>query len=267
MDKAGRISPLAILGCCAIAVVTLFLIAPAVFRPRDGFPSDCYSNLKQIGTALRMHAQDNHDFYPTNRRFLPNGKLGPICIRVKLTPLDATSIDDKPFRYKYGAGWVDAIRPYMEAITKDSAFAMRCQLVGDRRYPSDSRTARVSYAFNRNLIEHPERVVRTAASLMAVRELDRLVDSELRPTNYSCGRPDCPPDSPFLTTHDSRLGATNPNRHGTGQNILFADGHVKRFGPNYFPTHLTRAHNWDPNTAQWWNCLSGDQAHTIAITP
>jgi prepilin-type processing-associated H-X9-DG protein len=270
MDKAGRITPLTVLGCCAIVAAAYYLVAP-MFRAR-GNPMcpDCESNMKQIGTALRMYAQDNHDCYPPNCRFLPNGKLGPICIRVKLTPLDPNAQDDKPFHYKYGAGWVDAIRPYMEAITKDSAGAMHCTSAGEKRYPSDSKTARVTYAFNRNLIEQPEGIVQTSASLMAVRELDRLVDSELRPTNCSTARPDLPPDSPFLTARDSRIGATRSKLHEFGgSNILFADGHVKRFGPDYFPTYLTRAANWDPETAQWWNIISptDPRCQSIAITP
>ncbi len=270
MDKSGRITPLTVLTCCAIAGVTLFLIAPA-FLPHGTHcgTSDCQSNLRQIGTALRMYAQDNHDMYPTNRRLLPNGKLGPICIRVKLTPIDATEKAGKPMRYKYGVGWVDALRPYTEAITQDSAGALRCAAAGNKTYPSDSKTARVSYVFNRNLIEQPAGIVRQSANLMIVRESDRLLDAELRPTNYSSGRPDLPPDSPFLTKRDSRIGATNSKLHGVRSNILFADGHVKRFSADYFPTRLTRTHNWDPKTGQWWNIVSptDPKSQSIAITP
>ena len=95
--------------------------------------------------------------------------------------------------------------------------------------PGDDSTAAVSYAFNRNLVERPEKAVRYAANTMMVREMDRRVDAELRPTNYSCGRPDVPPDSPFLTKHDSRMEETNPGVHGEGSNVLFADGHVQGF--------------------------------------
>ena len=82
------------------------------------------------------------------------------------------------------------------------------------------------YAFNRNLLDDRSGSYAFASTLMMVREMDRLVDAELRPTNYSCGLPDVPPDSPFLTTRDSRIGSTNPDLHSQGSNVLFADAHV-----------------------------------------
>lgn len=265
--QPGRITPLSILACCAVVVVTFVVVGP-MFNGTHCGSSDCQSNMKQLGTALRMYATDNHDMYPTNRRFLPNGKLGPVSARVKLTPVDATDKNGKPLHFRYGVNWVEALTPYMEAITKESAVAYRCKAASDAAFPENSQTARVTYVMNRNIMERPEQCVRESGSLMALREVDRLVDAELRPTNYSCGRPDLPPDSPFLTKHDSRIGATNPIRHGQGSHILFADGHVKRFTPDYFPDRITRTNCWDPKTEQWWNIISSSPiSKSIAITP
>lgn len=104
---------------------------------------------------------------------------------------------------------------------------------------------------------------------MMVREMDRLVNAELRPINDSTDSPNTPPDSAFLTTRDSRLGDTDADLHYGKSNILFADGHVKLIDC----TQL--APQWDPHTKRWYNHINADSKtpkqnalnKTIAITP
>jgi len=267
-----RISVLRIAACCAIVVVTAMVLSP-IFAPTDRGMApkfDCQSNLAQIARALKMYMQDNHDAYPTNRCFLPNGKLGPISCYVKLTPADVTDKDGKSKRFRYGVNWVEALGIYMQRITQNSAGAWYCKAVCGCTYPERSKRAWVTYVFNRNLIEFPEGRVRNAANVTMVREMDRLVDAELRPINRSTDA-DTPPISPLLTTQDFRLGETKPDLHRSGSNIVFADYHVKYFHADYFPEQgdITAAKCWDPDTGQWWNAVNTGTSRDkyIAITP
>ena len=266
--RAGRVSCWSIAVCCAIVAVTVWFVAP-VFLPGHYCPqnSPCQSNLKQIGSAIKMYLAEWHDTYPINRGFLSNGKLGHIVSHVKLTRPEKLRPDSTGARYRYGVNWVEALIPYIsEMIYHDSWAAWHCEKAGSQTFPRNSNTAEVSYAFNRNLAGRPERAVRTASNLMMVREMDRLVDAELRPTNYSCGLPDVPPDSPFLTTRDSRIGRTSARPHYNGSNVLFADGHVKGFSTELLPAKP----RWDSKDRQWFNCIDPSkraQCKSIAITP
>jgi prepilin-type processing-associated H-X9-DG protein len=266
-SRAWRVSGWSIAACCAIVVVTSLVLAPVFVHTGHYAPnSDCQSNLKMIGCALKMYLAEWHDAYPTNRGFLSNGGLGRTAVRVKLTPAGEKNPDGFRPRYRYGVNWVEALIPYTDSICGDGFRYWACGTVGKKRYPESSHTVAVSYAFNRNLIERPENVIQTASNMLMVREMDRRVDAELRPTNYSCGRPDVPPDSAFLTGHDSRIGKTSPKLHNMGSNVLFADGHVKNFSTESLPDKP----RWDPQDRQWYNCLDPSrlgQCKSIAITP
>lgn len=267
-DRAGRIGVGEVVACCAIVVVAAWFISPAFLRVRkQGGPPGCQSNLKQIGNAFKIYLGEWHDTYPTNRALLSNGKLGRVASHIKLMPADDRKWNRNgtlaPSRY--GINWVEALFPYMEAISKDSSGAWACPLA-KQKYPENSNTAAVSYAFNRNLAGRPEEAIRTSSNMLMVREMDRLVDAELRPTNYSCGLPGVPPDSAFLTKHDSRIGRTNPKQHSNGSNILFADGHVKSFNATDMPDKPV----WDPKDRQWYNCIDPSRrgmSKSIGITP
>lgn len=271
--KAGRADVVGVFVAFVIVCVAAAVLFPMFAQHgHTSLEADCQSNLMQIGRALKLYLADWHDTYPTNRVLLANGKLGRVASHIKLTPADDKNSDGTPARFRYGVNWVEALSPFMEQISMNSNGAWRCQSLGSQTYPENSNTAAVSYAFNRNLIGRPEQAIHTASNLMVVREMDRLVDAELRPANYSCGLPDAPPDSPFLTTRDSRIGSTKPELHSTGSNVVFADGHVKWFSAEWFPDqrHITAKLCWDSKDRQWYNCLDPrkpSQYKSIAITP
>jgi prepilin-type N-terminal cleavage/methylation domain-containing protein/prepilin-type processing-associated H-X9-DG protein len=257
----------------AIVAILAAILFPVFAKARAAaMASDCESNMKQIGTALRMYAQDNHDMYPTNRN-----ASGATAANVNLSNPTTVGGNGQPSRFENGVGWVECIRPYMEAITKDSAGAMRCKTASDA---ITCTNASVSYSFNGTLIEQPEGVVKVSANLMACREMDKLVGSTLRPANTGTGSGDTQ-TNPFLVTgqdgsapYTALTNKTNGKRHGIGSHILFADGHVKRFSPDYFPTagsgtSASSVCAFDSaDTQEWWNIVSADpKSRTIAVTP
>lgn len=242
----------------AIIAILAAILFPVFAKARaSAYASECQSNMKQIGTALKMYAQDNHDTYPSNR-------IGTaLSANVQLSMTEGV---------KYVPGtvnWVGALSPYMEAITQDSAGAFCCKTASSTTF-GVAASAKVSYALNANMVEMPEGAARTPDTLMAVREMDRLANAILRPGNQSTSNT-IVPIAPFLTTQDLLIGGAtiiNPRRHSDGSHILFADGHVKRFKASYFPTTISAANNWDAETSQWWNCKDNSiKSKTIAISP
>jgi prepilin-type processing-associated H-X9-DG protein len=227
----------------------------------------------QIGKAIWMYKADWNDTYPTNRAWTSPGKLGPITPRVKLSPRDMDG-QGETMTFAYGVNWVESLYRYIENVTRGGSLdgvgeVWRC---GSVTNPEISK-AGTTYVFNRNLIEQRETNVRNRSNLMMIREMDRLVDSELRPINDSHRSSEHPPMSPFLTRRDPKYGLTQPQIHGPGSFVLFADGHVKRYDSDFYPDALDAAHCWDGTTRQWYN-LNNSQANrpassrlTIAVTP
>lgn len=255
----------------AIIAILAAILFPVFAKARAAaIASDCQSNLNQIGKALKMYLADNKDMFPTNRT-----PAGALSNNIALSDPTQVGPDGKPLRFQNGYGWVECIRPYMEAITKESAGAMRCKTASEAQ---TSNFASVSYSFNYNLVEQPEGAVRNSANLMACRELDKLAGSVLRPANQ-CTDSGTQPVNPFLITGQDTSytlvphKATNGMRHGKGSHILFADGHVKRFNVDYFPLNgsgasATSKATWDPVDQQWYNIVDGsEKSKSIAISP
>lgn len=263
-----------------VIVVVLFIVG-AVLSPMLAprhitcTASYCTSNMQQIGKAIKQYLADWDYTYPTNRCWVSRGKLGPVRDRVKLSPAE---VDDRgnPIRFRHGVNWVEGLYGHIQGITnsKDASSVWCCPSASGRTYPAGSDSAAVSYAFNRNLAEKPENVIRGASNLLLVREMDRRVDAVLRPANDSTGDSAAQPASPFLTTRDCKLGKTKPDLHANGSNVLLADGHIRYFERPYFPDRYAREDCWDSETQQWYNYGPGaarempaKYIRSIAITP
>lgn len=254
-------------------IILAAVLVPMTFTTRthcSGPSSICSSNLTQIGRALKMYLADWDDTFPTNRPYLPNGKLGGIEADVKLSPLSFDQTG-KPIRFKNGVNWVEGLYAYVEPVTEqnDPASIWKCP---EATYPTPStksKTAAVTYVFNRNLVEKKERIIRTSSNLMMIRESDRLLDSDLRPTNDTTWTSKKAPISPFLAGHDKLLGETEANLHHNASHIVFADGHVKLFYGDTLPERLTKDKCWDPKTKQWYDTADAKNVNyqRIAITP
>lgn len=265
-----------------MSIGTVFLVVmtlvPAVARlQRTPEDARCQSNMRLWAEAVALYTNDYDRRYPTNRPRLLNGGVGNMSHAVMLSPRQFDE-NGNPIRFVSSINWVEALFPYLISEAKktdrDWESVMKCPNVGDGTWLPNNKTARMSYVFNYSLLEFSPSLVKNSAKLMMIRELDRLVDSYCRPTNNCTGNPYYSPQSPFLTSRDMGFGprtTINNKLHNNGSHILFADGHVKYFGLEYFPdvASLMAAESWDSETGQWWNWVNKDATlnKAIAVTP
>jgi prepilin-type processing-associated H-X9-DG protein len=245
-----------VMGVIVLLVVAFMVIIPSCMPHRHSpRASGCQANLKQIGNSLKMYLSDWDETYPTNRPFTANHKLGSVSSYVKLSAVGYDKVTTKPYKFQHGVNWVEGLYSYMEGIVarNDSSSVWKCPSAS---LSAKSKSAEVSYAFNRNLIEQPEKIIKSSSRLMMLSESGRLLDSELKPSNKSNKDPKAVPQNAF----------TNTKLHGNGSHILFADGHVKLFNAE---AYFYKGCEWDPKTKRWFSV--GDKktlnAHSIQITP
>ena len=274
-----KLSGVDIIACVLILILIAFALAPALARMhRTAAEAKCQSNLRRWAEALALYTQDFDGRFPMNRHFGPGGTPGAPRQSVPLSHLGFDS-DGNPIRYQYGFGWVEALYPYIiDAATKtdqDWLSFMKCPNASDAAYPVSSPTARMTYVFNFCLAEYWPALVRNPENLMMLREADRNLHSVCRPISTSCtGTPSILPLYPLLEKYDQYLRQTDPNLHGGGSYIVFADGHVKYFTTDFFPPlpYYKTANCWDGETQQWYNYGPGadmppEYIKSIAITP
>ncbi|MCX6346062.1 MAG: hypothetical protein NT018_13480 [Armatimonadetes bacterium] len=245
-----------VIGVIVLVVVAFMVLLPLFSDHSDGGrPSNCQTNLKQIGNSIKMYLADWDETYPTNRPFTTNHKLDPISSKVKLSAIGYDKVTGKPYKFQHGVNWVEGLYAYMESIVErgDTSSVWKCPSAS---LSAKSKSAEVSYAFNRNLIEQPEKIIKSSGRLMMLSESGRLLDSELKPSNKSNKDPKAVPQNAF----------TNTKLHSNGSHILFADGHVKLFNAE---AYFYKGCEWDPKSKCWFSV--GDRktlnAHSIQITP
>jgi prepilin-type N-terminal cleavage/methylation domain-containing protein/prepilin-type processing-associated H-X9-DG protein len=249
-----------------LVVIAIIAILAAILFPvfararRTAQTSTCQSNMKQIGNGIKMHISDWEDTFPTNRR--ASGENPPLSYEV---PLSINTSDGtygkkydpkinpntgKPIRFVgYSAGssitpinsagpnWVEGLYNYVETVTSinDPSSIWKCPSAVTRGR-NDVNYSCVSYAFNFNLVEQAEGAIKSSANLLMLRELDGYMYATMRPSNRSVdtANENTPPTNALLAPKGSnddgysiKSPAVNYRLHGTGSNILFADGHVK----------------------------------------
>lgn len=286
-----------------LVVISIIAILAAILFPvfanarKKAQEANCESNLKQIGTAIKMYLPDWDETYPTNRLISGNPLIpGPLSPQVPITPPSTVAPGQAGYIAPdtYGVDWVEALYKYIEQVSQsnDSTSVWRCQVASNKLFPGGTAaTCYTTYVFNYNLVENASSLVKGGSRLMMVREMDRLCPALLRPSTYSTGNSGVAPQDPFLTDSDAtksllqRSGnGTNALMHGNGSVMLFADGHVNEFSTAYFGTangsageNLTNggplpASCWDPYTMQWFNygptsSVPTSMKETIAVTP
>lgn len=186
----------------AIIAILAAILFPVFARVREqGRSISCASNLRQIGTALSMYAEDNGSRYPVARGTIawddPSGELS----------------------------WMQQIHPYTKSTQlykcpSDSLSAYSYFMSGRAAYIA---TGTASPVIEMN-IDYPTAFV-----------LGGDVDSNAFPGGT--GPNDADKDDYSVNLVGSGPGYDS-RRHNGGQNILFADGHVKRF-QNYSAGQMT----------------------------
>lgn len=258
-----------------IVLISGFIVAPVVARlQRSPADAKCQSNLRRWTQAMALYVHDNQGRYPTNRA------TSDISSSVRLTPDGILKPDGSQLRFSYGVSWVEALYPYVQAgaaaTGQDWKSVRQCPNASTAgEYPAGLWlvTSYMTYSLNYNLVEEPESLVRGPGSMMMFREMDRRVNSVLRPTNLSPNA-NSVPDTAFLGTNDTYLHGntiTSNGRHGSGSYIAFADGHVRYFTTDYYP----RSCMWDADTQKWYNYVYPNPADdtqrrlnkSIAISP
>ena len=237
----------------AIIAVLAAILFPVFAKARNAAKrANCESNMKQIAHAIKMYLSDWEDTYPPNRR-----KSGPHHL-VVLSDAGVDAGTGDPYRFWHGIAWVEALYAHIEPAGEqgEQSSVWRCQAARNLTYPANSKTARVSYVFNFTLCEEPEGMIKGAADLYMVREVDRLVDSLARPIYTLCtGDENVKPQWALLNKFEVYLKKTDNLLHANGSHVLFADGHVKLYTADYFPeqSHYNQANCWDDRTNQWFN--------------
>jgi prepilin-type N-terminal cleavage/methylation domain-containing protein/prepilin-type processing-associated H-X9-DG protein len=253
----------------AIIAILAAILFPVFAKAREAAKkANCESNMKQIGAAIKMYLQDWKDYYPSNRT-VNSGVPGNLAPSVQLSTPAELGLNN--MRGK-NLTWVEAMYPYMEPPSADDrgrvdAGAFECKSAATRTLEnSNQATAYVTYAFNMNLIEQTEGIIKQTDRLMMAREVDGHVNSMCRPSNIAT--PTTPPGNAFATNADLALPGKrlNPMIHSGGSHILFADCHVRFCATSQMP----KTCEYDSDSGQWFNFVtSGSVANqkTIAVTP
>ena len=285
MKQSRAFTLIELLVVISIIAVLAAILFPVLAKAADAAKaSNCQSNFKQIGHAIKIYLSDWDDTYPSNLGFAP-GTTVPVGSPTSSVTLSQAGVDweGDPYKFHNGIAWVECLYGPIDPVggPKEAESVWRCQSASNRSHPGDSPTACVTYALNITMCGQPEAIVKAAGNLMIAREMDRQVNSVCRPTNPGCaGNVDEPPESAFLDSQDeafaSSNSATRSKLHGSnGSHILFADGHVRMFPEQYFPddSKITASNSWSQETMQWFNYGSANTTapsalrETIAIDP
>ena len=237
--------------CVAVIATLLAVLAPAYTMTGElSGQSGCISNLSRIGRAFRMYADDYDDTFPTNRNWQPgtNRTVLHTVIAEKVWLSRTAYIDPEIglVRFEYGVSWVEGLYPYIDWAIAGSGVTgvWRCPVALDSTLPATGSTsptsergrAAVTYAMNCFMVENRPSRMKSVNDVMLLREFDRRTNAVLRPlpnTAYGAA-PQCPfmdtgPDVRFPVASKPADNHLQYDRHGDGSNILFVDGHAKRF--------------------------------------
>jgi prepilin-type N-terminal cleavage/methylation domain-containing protein len=212
---------LVVIGIIALLVAILL---PALNKARQqGNWATCLSNLKQIGNALQLYAQENRGYYPR----AASGSNGPMpddYIFWQEQPPPGRNPDDS------------ALCPYLNAKGDKFKTVMRCpsDLYGDRRVKPGREAYgafRYSYSMNQWWVADPQNSLtgtRHKSSEVKNSSEKILMIEEKEPND---GRWDFTQET---VGGDDELG----DRHSKQGNILWNDYHVTRLYWKDVSTHL-----------------------------
>jgi len=240
--KASAFSLVEILVVIAVIVILAAIVLPVLISSRlNGQKTTCLSNMRQLGAATLMYAQDNDTLFPEGTQPYAHDVAMP------------DKLGGKPS----GIGWAGQVFPYVKNV---SVFA--CP--DDTTKPLASHgltTYAVSYALNSGYSANifppvsPLKASTGSSNLVLLAEVKGAWAAVTLPdegasrgaTMFSpagdalsilLANPDplaSRVTAPIYTTGDLDRGGPNPMfgspRHGNGANYLMTDGHVKWLPP------------------------------------
>lgn len=205
----------------AIIAILAAILFPVFAQAREkGRQASCSSNMRQIGLACLMYAQDYDERTPRNWY----GEEGFEA---------TTAIGANPERYK----WMDVVQPYVrtpQLFTCPSAASLIYVPQAALRLGEETRKYG-SYAYNRAYGQVDVESDTTPAS----KSLSQIeLPSETvwfaetiggGPYDFDFRWPDVASNPEILPTNPRRLGVYLIERHQGRTNITWCDGHVKPF--------------------------------------
>ncbi len=223
-----RFTLIELLVVVAIIAILASILLPALQTAREkGRASVCTSNLKQIGMAYGMFADENDDYMPNSRYFWDGwqSKLGS-------TGAWGDPVTIKCMHYDYKSIWTRATYEILEDAAEDAAYYGRGGAAGEGGYPLFRMSYNLSsYNQNWSISRYAYGVMRRCYSTgpTAVGFKGSVSDADLN----VCGQVNS--QSWFNYHIDSfTTNAQHAFRHpGTTANMLYWDGHVGTVRPRW----------------------------------
>jgi prepilin-type N-terminal cleavage/methylation domain-containing protein/prepilin-type processing-associated H-X9-DG protein len=199
----------------AIIAILASILFPVFARARENARrASCSSNLKQIGLGIMQYIQDYDEHYPLYR---------------SNTSADATP--SNPY------GWADEIQPYLKSTqifqcpSESGAAAIGASGTPFAGQANPTASGYTDYSYNMMLSSDNGGNFNRGISQAALTQVSLTVmnTDEVPQTavNYAWGCGSFAACSPFPAGLAKVSTAATANRHLSGINIAFADGHVK----------------------------------------